>query len=492
MLSTYQNFVWGILGIVWSDYLVYLLIAAGVYFTVRSKFAQVRLFPHMIKLLKASASKSEETGISSLKAFLLAVGGRVGTGNIAGVAAAICAGGPGAVFWMWIVGIFGAGSAFVESTLAQIYKEKKGDEFVGGPAYYAEKGLNLKWYGKVLAVVIVTSCLLGSPGIQANTIASTMNTAFNIPYVVTGAVLVVALGWVIFGGIKRIGNVSQKMVPIMCALYVIIGLFVLVLNINRIPAMFSLIVSSALNAEAAFGGIIGSALAQGVRRGVYSNEAGLGSGAPAAAAADVKHPVAQGLIQACSIYIDTLLICTITAFIILLTDCYNVVGADGAMMVENLAGIDAGAGYVQMAIDQYIPLGKVIVAVIMTFFAFTSLYGYYYQAESSFSYIIRNFSEGMKKTTVVALRLVLLTSAMVGCLFTAQLAWDTADIFGGMMAWGNIVVILIIGGPAFVALKDYDKQRAAGIEEPVFHPAELGIKNAELWDEVINAETASK
>lgn len=484
-MELYNNIIYFLLGIVWHDTLVVLLVGAGIYFTIRTKFLQFRSLPQMVKLLLHS--ESSDKGISSLQAFLVALSLRVGTGNVAGTATAIYFGGPGAVFWMWVIAIFGAASAYIESTLAQIYKSEIDGSFVGGPAYYAEKGLGIKWYGTVLAVVISLSCIIGYPGIQSNIIASTINTAFSIPTAITGMVVVVALAWVIFGGIKRIGNISEKLVPAMCIVYIALALLVIVLNIPKIPGVISLIFNSAFNAKSAFGGIIGTAIAWGVRRGVYSNEAGLGSGAPAAASANVSHPVKQGLIQACSVYVDTLLICTSTAFIILMTGTYNVVGPDGAtMLVENVPGVSVGADFVQVALDQYIPFGSAILAILMTVFAFTCLYGGYYQAEASFSFLMKNFNPKLRKTITIALRFVLLGMTFIGSQFATEVAWNTADLFGGVMAWLHMVLILVLCGPAIKALKDYEEQRKLGLD-PVFRPDKLGIKNAEIWNK-INAD----
>lgn len=487
-MEIYNKIIYFLLGIVWHDALIVLLVGAGVYFTIRTRFLQFRSLREMVNLLLKS--QSSDKGISSLQAFLVSLAGRVGTGNIAGTAAAIFWGGPGAVFWMWVIAIFGAASAYIESTLAQIYKSEIDGTFCGGPAFYANKGLGIKWYGSVLAIVITFSCIIGSPGIQSNTIAATVNTAFGIPTIVTGLIIVIALAWVIFGGIKRIANISEKIVPVMCIVYILLAIFVLIMNVTKIPAVLGLIFSSAFNGNAAFAGIIGSTIAWGVRRGVYSNEAGLGTGAPSAAAADVSHPVKQGLIQSCSIYVDTLLVCSATAFIILMTGSYNVMGPEGTMIIENLPGIDAGASYVQVALDNYIPFGSAAIAILMTVFAFTCLYGYYYQAEASFSFLMRNLSSKTRKYITNIIRLLLLVFVFLGSQFSATTAWNTADVGGGIMAWFHMILILLICKPAIVALKDYEAQRKLGID-PIFEPDKLGIKNAGLWNE-INARRRAK
>ncbi len=480
------NYVIGFLvGIVWHDALVVLLVSAGLYFTLRSRFVQLRLLPQMIRLLKKPSSNKAEQGISSIHAFLVSAGVRIGTGNISGVGAAIFFGGPGAVFWMWLIGIIGAASAFIEATLAQIYKEKINGEFMGGPSYCAEKGLGIKWYGPVMAVVIVVSCLLGSPGIQSNVIAASLQNSFSVPPVATAALMTAVLGYIIFGGIRRIARVSNYLVPLLCAIYSVVAIVVLAVNIKNLPGVFTLIVSCAFNKNAAFGGIAGSMIAWGVRRGVYSNEAGLGTGAPFAAAADVGHPVEQGLLQACSVYLDTIVVCSITAFVILLTGSYNVVGADGVtLLVENLPGADAEAGFIQAAVNSVLPFGNIIMAVLLVLLAFTTLYGGYFQAEASLNYLIRHLKQNTQKRYTIAARFILLVSAFWGCIAQAETAWNLADLFGGIMAWFNLILILLISKPAFIALKDYDKQCKAGSNRPVFHPEQLGIQNAEIWNEI--------
>ncbi len=487
-MELYNNIIYFLLGIVWHDALVWLLVIAGAYFTIKSGFLQFRSLPEMIRLLKNS--KASEKGISSLQAFLLSISVRVGTGNVTGTATAILFGGPGAIFWMWVIAALGAASAFVESTLAQIYKGEVNGTYVGGPAYYAEKGLGMKFYGGILALTLAISAVVGYPGIQSNIIASTFDTAFGIPSTITGIGIVVFLAWIIFGGVKRIAKASEKIVPIMCMVYLIIATIIIIANITSFPKVIHLIINSAFNSKSMYGGLIGSALIWGIRRGVYSNEAGIGSGAPAAAAAEVSHPVKQGLIQACSVYVDTLLICTATAFIILVTSSYNTIGADGSMLIENLPGIEDGTSFVLLAVDQYIPFGNQIMAIVLTAFAFTCMYGGYYQAEASIKYFLKNKSEKVINNSMVALKVVLLTMAFMGTQFTSQTAWNTVDVFGGTMAWMHMILIILLSGTAFKALKDYEKQKKQGLD-PVFRPDELGIKNAEIWNK-INPEKLDK
>src|SRR5690554_6214107 len=289
--------------IVWSNALIILCLSAGVYFSATTRFLQVRHLREMIRLLfDGSAS---DRGVTSFQAFTMAIAGRVGTGNIAGVATAIAMGGPGAVFWMWLIAFLGSASAFVEATLGQIYKQVDNGEYRGGPAYYIEKGLGVKWYALVFAGATVLSTAFFLPGVQSNSIATSINTAFDIPVEFTGVFITVFLALVIFGGVKRIGKVAEIVVPFMAAAYVLMAIIIIALNFSQIPEVFSLIIKSAFGFQPAFAGILGMAIAWGVKRGIYSNEAGQGTAPHAAAAAEVSHPAKQGLVQAFSVYVDT-------------------------------------------------------------------------------------------------------------------------------------------------------------------------------------------
>lgn len=359
-------------GLVWSPALIYLCLGVGLYFSLRGRFLQVRHFKEMIRLM--FTGKTDEHGITSFQALTMTLAGRVGTGNIAGVATAITFGGPGAVFWMWMVAFLGASSAFVESTLGQVYKEKLNGEYRGGPAFYIERGLGLKWYAWLFAIVTVFACGLLLPGVQANSIASSAQTAFGIDPNVTAAALAVLIGLIIFGGVKRIAHFTQVVVPFMALGYILVALVIILLNISQLPDVIALIFKSAFGLEAGFGAIVGMAIQWGVKRGVYSNEAGQGTGPHASSAAAVSHPAKQGLVQGFSVYIDTLFVCSATAFMLLITGQYNVQAPDGSALFTGIAGVAAGPGYVQTAMENMMPgFGNAFVAIALFFFAFTTI-----------------------------------------------------------------------------------------------------------------------
>ena len=461
--------------LIWSNALIILCMGTGIYFSIVTRFLQVRYVREMWRLL--FDGKSSDKGVSSFQAFAIAISGRIGTGNIAGVATAIAMGGPGAVFWMWIIAFLGSASAFIEATLGQIYKQVNNGEYRGGPAYYIEKGLGIKWYAALFAVATVLSTALFLPGVQSNSIALSMQNAFDIPVSYTGAAVVLLLALIIFGGVKRIGKVAEIVVPFMAGGYILMAVVIMALNFTEIPGMIALIVKSAFKLEPAFAGVFGMAVAWGVKRGIYSNEAGQGTAPHAAAAAEVSHPAKQGLVQAFSVYIDTLFVCTATAFMILFTGKYNVVNPEGGFLVENLPGAKIGAEYTQHAISSHFPsLGAGFVAVSLLFFAFTTIMAYYYIAETNLSYLDKKGN----KWAVNILRLLLLVSTFYGSIKTAEAAWTLGDIGVGIMAWLNIIAILLLRKPALKALKDYQDQRKAG-KDPVFNAKAVGINNTDEW-----------
>ena len=463
--------------LVWSNALIVLCLAAGIYFSVVSRFVQVRYFRHMIQLL--FTGKASDKGVSSFQAFAIAISGRIGTGNIAGVATAIAMGGPGAIFWMWLIAFLGSASAFVEATLGQIYKEVNDGQYRGGPAYYIEKGLGIKWYAVLFAVATILSTAFLLPGVQSNSIALSMQNAFNVPVIYTGGGIVVLLALIIFGGVKRIGKVAEIVVPFMAGAYILVALIIMALNIQQVPSMISLIFRSAFGLEQAFGGVFGLAIAWGVKRGIYSNEAGQGTAPHAAAAAEVSHPVKQGMVQAFSVYVDTLFVCSATAFMILSTGQYNVINPDGGFIIENIPGAKIGAEYTQFAVNTHFPtMGAGFVAISLLFFAFTTIMAYYYIAETNLSYLYEKGSKG----AIWALRILLLVAVFYGSIKTAEAAWTLGDIGVGIMAWLNVIAIVLLRKPALKALKDYEQQRKAGIEDPIFDAKKLEIKNAEIWE----------
>lgn len=463
--------------IIWSNALIILCLGAGIYFSVVTRFLQVRYVKEMIRLL--FDGDSSQKGVSSFQAFSIAVSGRVGTGNIAGVATAIAMGGPGAIFWMWTIAFLGASSAFIEATLGQIYKTTKDGQYRGGPAFYIEKGLGIKWYAVLFAIATLLSTALFLPGVQSNSIATSVHNAFDIPVEVTGGFITILLGLIIFGGVKRIGKVAEIVVPFMAAAYIIMAVIIIFINIAEVPAIFALIFKSAFSLEPVFGGVFGMAIAWGIKRGIYSNEAGQGTAPHAAAAAEVSHPAKQGLVQAFSVYVDTLFICTATALMILFTNQYNVVNPEGGYIVENVPGALIGPEYTQLAISAHFPsIGSGFVAISLLFFAFTTLMAYYYIAETNLSYL--NKKEG-KKYLLWGLRFLILGATFYGSIKTAEMAWAFGDIGVGLMAWLNVIAIILLRKPALKCFKDYQEQRKAG-KNPVFSAKKLGIKNADEWD----------
>lgn len=472
-----EQLVTNISHFLWSTPMIIFCVLVGLYFTIRTNFLQIRHVREMVNLL--FKGKSSDEGVSSFQALSLALSGRIGVGNISGTATAIAFGGPGAVFWMWVIAFVGAASAFVESTLAQIYKEKNNGEYRGGPAYYIEKGLGWKWYAVLFSIATLIAMAVLMPGVQSNSIAVSIDNAFHIDTTITGLILVIILALIIFGGIKRIVNVAQFVVPFMALAYILVALYIIVINFNDIPAVFSLIFTSAFGADSLFGGMIGSAIAWGVKRGLYASEAGQGTGAHPAAAAEVSHPAKQGLVQAFSIYLDVFLICTATAFMILFSGAYNTIDENtGEYLVQNITGVEEGPGYTQAAVDSVFPgFGSGFVAIALFFFAFTTIMAYYYIAETNLAYLIKG---RYSKIASNILKIVLLGATFYGAVKEATLAWTLGDIGLGIMVWLNLIAILLLAKPAFIALKDYDLQKKQGLD-PTFNSTKLGIKNADFW-----------
>ncbi|GIN21803.1 MAG TPA: alanine:cation symporter family protein [Bacillus bacterium] len=463
---------------VWGTGLVVFALGAGLFFSITTRFVQIRYFKEMILLL--FEGKSSENGISSFQAFCLALSGRVGVGNIAGVATAIAYGGPGAVFWMWVMALLGGASAFIESTLAQVFKSKVGNAYRGGTPYFIEKGLNLKWFAVIMAVVVTISYGFLTPGVQANNIAAGMENAFGLNKTVTGIFLVALLGVIIFGGLKRIASVSQTVVPFMAVGYVVVTFIVLGLNYDKVPGMLSLIFTSAFGSNQIFGGIVGTAIAWGVRRAIFSNVAGCGEATYSSAAAEVSHPAKQGLVQAFSVYIDTILVCTATGLMILVTGMYNVTPEGRDPIVQTLPGIEAGPAYTQMAVETVLPgFGPGFVSIAIFFFAFTTLMAYYYIAETTLIYLSGKRELPWLKTT---LKIVMLLMIFIGSVKSASMMWALGDIGFGSMAWLSLLAILLLTKPTLKVLKDYETQKKAG-KDPVFDPIQAGISGADFWEE---------
>ncbi|HEI9812182.1 TPA: alanine:cation symporter family protein [Serratia marcescens] len=471
-----NEFVNAVNGVIWSQALIYLCLGTGLYFSLRTRFLQLRHLKGMVRLI--FQGKANAAGVSSFQALSMTLAGRVGTGNIAGVATAITFGGPGALFWMWMVAFLGASSAFVESTLGQVYKEKLDGEYRGGPAFYIEKGLGMKWYAWIFALATIFSCGVLLPGVQANSIGASLDIAFGISPNVTAALIALLLGFIIFGGVKRIASFAGTVVPFMALGYIIVACVIVALNIDQLPGVILLVWKSAFGLDAGFGAILGLAIMWGVKRGVYSNEAAQGTGPHASSAAAVSHPTKQGLVQAFSVYIDTLFVCSATGFMLLITGLYNVQGPEGAALYTGIAGVAAGPGYVQTAMESMMPgFGSYFVAIALFFFAFTTIVAYYYIAETNVAYLNRKIH---RPWLTFVLKIGLMASAVYGTVKTADLAWGLGDIGVGLMAWLNIIAILLLRKTAFTCLKDYEKQLAEGVD-PVFHPETLGIERADYW-----------
>lgn len=448
---------------IWTYILIAMLIAIGFFFTFKTKFVQFTNIKEMFKLLgEGSSSKDKSKGeVSSFQAFCIGTASRVGTGNLAGVASAIAIGGPGAVFWMWLIALIGSASAFIESTLAQIYKVKDGDSFRGGPAYYMEKGLKKKWMGVTFSVLIIMCFGFAFNSVQSNTIATAFNSTFNANKLIIGIILTVLTLIIIFGGVNRIAKISSILVPIMAVAYIVIALFIIIINFKEIPSLFQTIFESAFGIKQVVGGGIGAALLQGIKRGLFSNEAGMGSAPNAAATATVSHPVKQGLIQTLGVFTDTLIICTSTAFIILLS---------GAPLDGSVKGIEL----TQMAlVSQVGPWGGTFISICILLFAFSSIIGNYYYGETNIQFISNN------KLFLYGYRILVAAMVLFGSIASMDLVWNIADVFMGLMAILNLIAIVLLSKIAIKAFQDYSAQKKAG-KDPVFYASSI----PELGDEV--------
>lgn len=450
----------------WSKLLIVLLIGGGLYFTFRSRFLQFRLFGEMLRVIRESKS-SEPGSISPFQAFAISMAARVGTGNITGVALAISLGGPGSVFWMWIIALIGSASSFIESTLAQIYKIKdnKTGGFRGGPAYYMELGLKKRWMGAVFAILITLSFGLVFNSVQSNTITVAFENSFGFDRLKTGIVMALIFAVIIFGGVKRIAKWSELIVVVLAVLYVGAAVFIMFANITQLPEVISVIVKSAFGYEQAAGGALGAALMNGIKRGLFSNEAGMGSAPNAAATATTSHPAKQGLIQALGVLIDTLVICTSTAFIILFTGAYKQTGLDGIELTQAALGMQMG------------PWASDFLAIMILLFAFSTLLGNYYYGETNIEFL------NSRRIWIWIYRICVLGMVLFGSVTSVKLVWDMADVFMGLMAIVNLIAIMLLSRIAFAALKDYTTQKKAG-KDPVFtKDAIAGLDNVECWDE---------
>lgn len=466
-------------GIIWSDWMTYLCLLTGLVFTVALFGEQLKL-KEMWRLLFHTKASSE--GISGFQAFTMAVGGRVGTGNIVGVATAIAYGGPGSLFWMWLLALLGAATTFAECSLSQLFKKKIDGVYRGGPAYYIRYGLNAPWLAVIFAAAAFLANAILHPGLQADAISTAVNNAFGLNKTITGIIIVVLLALIIFGGVRRIGNVASKVVPVMAGIYILASLVLLVVNAKAIPGCISLIFTSAFGTNSVFGGIFGSAVAWGVKRGFYSSEAGMGTASQASANADVSHPAKQGLVQSFSVYIDTIFVCTATGLMMLITGMYNVEDGAGGYLYEGLRGVEVGVGYVQAALDTLLPhFGSIFVAIALFFFAFTTLLAAYNIGETNFLYLFGKSKH--QKIALIVVRILFLAVTFLGSMVPSTLAWAWADIGLGSAAWITMIGALCLVPVARKLYKDYWAQKAQGLD-PIFRPSRIGVKNAELWDEI--------
>lgn len=440
----------------WTYILIAALLGCAFWFTWRTRAVQFRMLREMVRLLGESTGSADGSRkVSSFQAFAVSLASRVGTGNLAGVATAIAVGGPGAVFWMWIIALFGASSSFVESTLAQLYKRKSKDSFIGGPAYYMQYGLGKRWMGIIFAILISLTFGLAFNSVQSNTICAAWESAFHMDHTIMGIILTVLTLVIIFGGIRSIAKVSSVIVPIMALGYVALAIIIVLMNIGQVPQVLKLIVNSAFGMNQAIGGAMGAALMQGIKRGLFSNEAGMGSAPNAAAAATTSHPVKQGLIQTLGVFTDTLIVCSCTAFIILFS---------GAPLDGSVNGVQL----TQMALANEIGgAGNAIIAVTILLLAFSSIIGNSYYCEANIRFITD------KKWVLQAFRLCIGGMVMFGALTSLDVAWNLADVTMGLMAIVNLVAIVFLGGQAFKLLSHYMKQKKAGVASPVFHKSDM-------------------
>ncbi|WLV24384.1 alanine/glycine:cation symporter family protein [Aciduricibacillus chroicocephali] len=446
---------------IWAYVLIAVLIGVGLWFTFATKFVQFRMLPEMFRVLfekETVKGKKEKKGTTAFQAFAISAASRVGTGNLAGVATAVASGGPGALFWMWILALIGSASGFIESTLAQVFKVSGRHGFRGGPAYYIEKGLNMRWLGVVFAVVITITYGLVFNSVQANSISLAFSGEYHINKWIIAGILVVLTALVIFGGLKSIAHVSQLIVPIMAILYIGIALYVLVVNITEIPTMFKLIFENAFGIRQIAGGGFGAAIMYGIKRGLFSNEAGMGSAPNAAATADVSHPAKQGLIQALGVFFDTILVCSATGFIILTAGGYEGKKLEGIQITQNAFAHHIGSW------------SGLFVAIAILLFAYSSVLGNYYYGESNISYIRES------KVGMFIYRIVVLLMVMFGAVASFDVVWDLADFTMAIMALINLYAIVCLSPIAIRVLKDYTKQRKAG-KDPHFSKSVLDQKH---------------
>ena len=458
----------------WTYIVITLLVICAVYFTIKTKGVQFRSLKEAWNLLKekpkqagaetGSSTNQKKKSVNSFQAFAISLSSRVGTGNLAGVASAIFVGGPGAVFWMWVMALLGAATAFVESTLAQLYKKKGKDAFYGGPAYYMQNGLKKKWMGILFAVLITITFGMANQTVQSNTLCDALADSMGIGKIVVGVALTIMTLIIIFGGVQRIAKFSSIVVPFMAVGYILLALYIMAINITHIPEMIGLIIDNAFGLKQMGGGVIGIAIMEGVKRGLFSNEAGEGSAPNAAATADISHPVKQGLLQAVGVFADTLVICTCTAFMILLSGLYDG-ELDGILLTKAAIVSEIGVS------------GGWFLTAAIFLFAYSTIIANYFYGETNIRFITQ------KKWAVNTFRIITGVTVMLGALVSLQTAWSMVDICMGLMTICNLIAILLLSGKAFKLLNNYLEQRKQG-RNPEFHRNMMPEieKDIECWE----------
>jgi AGCS family alanine or glycine:cation symporter len=460
--------------LLWSKVLIALLVGIGIWFTIATRFVQFRYFGKMFGILTANHHEADGRHLSSFQALILSVAGRVGGGNIAGVAVAITLGGPGAIFWMWVVGLMGMATSFIECTLAQVYKTAEPDgAYRGGPAHYIERGLgsNWKWLAVIYSILLLVTFGIGFIALQSYAVATSLKDAFDIPLYYSGIGLALVVGLIIFGGVKRIAQVAEVLVPIMAGGYLLIAIVVLGLNFTEIPATLKLIVESAFGIGPVVGGGIGAAILMGVKRGLFSNEAGLGSAPNVAAVAYVPHPANQGVVQSFSVFIDTIILCTCTALIILMGTAYD----------PSLADSSQGVALTQASLATHIgEWGRVFVSIAMLLFGFSTVLYNYYLGENSVSYLTTGRSN---EFVMNGFRVVVICLCCLGAIMDLGTVFGFADLTMGLLALVNLIALALLFKTGKRVLGDYDRQLKSGNKVPTFHAEEFTDLNldAESW-----------
>lgn len=464
-----QSFIDQTNNILWGYVMIASLIGCAVYFTLRGKFVQFTMIGEMFRQLINSSERHIDNGhkhISPFEAFVVSLASRVGTGNLAGVATAIAVGGAGAVFWMWVIALIGAANAFVESTLAQLYKKRSDDSFIGGPAYYIMQGLKCRPMAILFSVLTIVTFGFAFNTVQSNTICEAFQNAFGVDNLYMGIFLTITTLIIIFGGIQRIAKVSSVVVPIMAVGYIILAFTVVLINITQLPEVITLIIKNAFGMEQVVGGGMGAAVMQGIKRGLFSNEAGMGSAPNAAATASTSHPVKQGLIQTLGVFTDTLIICSSTAFIILMSGVHVEGGLDGVQLTQEALTAEIGSA------------GRIFVAIAIFFFAFSSIFGNYYYGEANIRFITKS------RLALNIYRVIVGAMVMGGAMMSLKMVWSLADVTMALMTLCNLVAIVLLGGKAMTLLEDYRSQRKRGID-PIFKKSQVkefaNDENIECW-----------